>query len=467
MPELSPDSPKHRRGGSLRAVFSNLGWMLGGRGVAAVLGLLYLAVVTRTLGLERFGEFTLVIGTAQTITGLVGFQTWQLIVRYGMEHLHQERMSALARLVKACLALDVAAAVAGGVLAVVAVTLLGPEFGWDDNVRRYALLFCFVSLLAVRSTAVGVLRLYGRFNIAAAADTALPLARLIGALLAMALAPRVESFILAWAAADLIAAAFFWTAAIATMKGLKWRQGSFSLTRLREENPGIVGLAGITNAGQSFTLVGKQGAVLLVGYFATPAAAGAFRVAHQLGQAMAKVGQLLSLSLFPELMRARTASEGPEHFRALLLRTVGFASIAGVLVFLLLLLGGEFLLKLVSGAEFAGAYPLLLLLGSAAIIDFVAVGFGPALIAADRAWTTFRIQLFAAVILVGLLFALVSQFGPGGAAAAMLAGSLLSAVLMGLATMRALRTGDPPVEGAEAVVLAGATADVDRVDRIG
>ena len=457
----------HRRGGSLRAVFSNLGWMLGGRGVAAVLGLLYLAVVTRTLGIAKFGEFTLVIGTAQTITGLVGFQTWQLIVRYGMDHLHQERMAALARLVRGCLALDVAAAIVGGLLAVAAVTLLGPKFGWDDNVRRFALLFCFVSLLAVRSTAVGVLRLYGRFNIAAAADTALPMARLTGALLAMAFAPRVESFILAWAAADLIAAAFFWTAAIATMKGFKWREGSFSLPRIREENPGIVGLAGITNAGQSFTLVGKQGSVLLVGYFATPAAAGAFRVAHQLGQAMAKVGQLLSLSLFPELMRARTASQDPEHFRALLTRTVGFAAIAGVVVFLFLLIAGEFLLKLVSGPEFAAAYPLLLLLGSAAIVDFVAVGFGPALIAADRAWVTFRIQLFAAVLLVGLLFVLVFRLGPIGAAAAMLAASVLSAVLMGLATLRALRRRDPPVEGADAVVLAGATADVDRVDKAG
>jgi O-antigen/teichoic acid export membrane protein len=283
----------------------------------------------------------------------------------------------------------------------------------------------------------------------------------------MAFAPRVESFILAWAAADLIAALLFWAAALSTMRQFRWRDGRFSLARLRDENPGIVGLAGITNAGQSFTLVGKQGAVLLVGFFATPAAAGAFRVAHQLGQAVAKVGQLLSLSLFPELMRARTASRDPEHFRGLLRRTVGFASIAGVLVFLLLLLAGEALLKLIAGADFTSAYPLLLLLGSAAIIDFVAVGFGPALIAADRAWVTFRIQLFAALVLVGLLFLLVFRFGPIGAAAAMLAASLISAVLMGIATVRALRIQNPPVAGAEAVVLAGATADVDRVDRIG
>jgi hypothetical protein len=49
----------------------------------------------------------------------------------------------------------------------------------------------------------------------------------------------------------------------------------------------------------------------------------------------------------------------------------------------------------------------------------------------------------------------------------MRAASLLSAVLMGFATIRVLKKQNPAVEGAEAVVLAGATADVDRVDRIG
>lgn len=465
MPNLSPKDAKPR-GGSLRAVFANLGWMLGGRGIAAVIGLLYLAIVTRTLGLEGFGKFTLIIGTAQTITGIVGFQTWQLIVRYGMEHLHHDRSAALIRLVKACLALDVVAALIGGLMALLAVALLAPRFGWDESIRHYALLFCFASLLAVRSTAVGVLRLYGRFNIAAAADTALPVARLAGAVLALAFAPKIESFVIAWAAADLIAAAVFWSAALATMKGLPWAEGRFSVARLREENAGIVGLAAITNAGQSFSLVGKQGAVLVVGLFASPAAAGAFRVAHQIGQAMAKVGQLLALSLFPELMRARTASANPRKFGKLLRRTIAFAAVAGIAIFLLLVVGGVPLLKLIAGQDFTAAYPLLLLLGAAAIVDFIAVGFGPALIAADRALVAFRIQLFTALVLVGLLSFLVSRMGPTGAAIAMLAASVLSAALMAAATIRALKTEDPTVKAADAAMLAGSADDTDRADDV-
>lgn len=464
-----PDHSSERRkqsGGSLRAVFANLGWMAGGRGVAALLSLLYLAVVTRTLGLTGFGEFTLVIGTAQTITGLVGFQTWQLIVRYGMEHMHQGRTAALVRLVKACLVLDVVAALVGGILAVAAVLLLAPQFGWDAQVQRYALLFSFVSLLAVRSTAVGVLRLYGLFSIAAAADTALPVARLLGAVLAALFAPSIESFIVAWAVADLIGGLTFWIMAIRAMRGLPWSEGRLSTKLLREENVGIVGLAAVTNAGQSFTLVGKQGAVLVVGLFASPAAAGAFRIAHQIGQAVAKLGQLLSLSLFPELMRARTVSADARHFRELLGRTVGIAAGAGMLIFLLLVTAGEPLLELVAGEDFTSAYPLLVLLGAAAIIDFISVGFGPALIAADRAMLSFKIQLFVSITLLGLLFLLVIEAGPAGAGFAMLAASALSALMMAVATIRALKAEDPAVGQKEAVMLAGSAADTDRIDKI-
>ena len=167
MPEDAPVTPRPPRAGSLRAVLVNMGWLLGGRGVAAVLSLLYIAVITRTLGLTGFGQFALIVGTAQTVTALVSFQTWQVIVRYGMGHLHEGRPNALARLVKACLALDVGAAIVGSLLALAAVALLGPKFGWDGDLRRDAILFSIVTLVAVRSTSIGILRLYDRFGIAA------------------------------------------------------------------------------------------------------------------------------------------------------------------------------------------------------------------------------------------------------------------------------------------------------------
>lgn len=461
----APSTPP--RAGSLKAIFVNMGWLLGGRGVAAVLSLAYIAVITRTLGLVGFGQFSLVVGVAQTVVALVGFQTWQVVVRYGMGHLHEARPAALTRLVKACLALDIGAALLGSAVALGAVTLLGPRFGWNAEVQRDALLFALVSLLAVRSTSVGILRLYDRFRIAALADTAMPVSRLAGALLALAFAPDVRGFLVAWAVAEVIAATAFWAFAASTLKRLPWRSSRLSWRAVRRDNPGIVRLAGFTNASQSFQLAGRQVAVLLVGLFASPAAAGGFRLAHQLGQAMAKVGHLLARALFPELMRARTLSADPDHFKQLLTRTMRISALFGAGVLAILYSFGEPLLGLVAGREFVAVYPLLLLLGGAAVVDLVGVGFEPALIAADRAGLAFRIQLFVAATLVALLVALLSAYGAIGGGVALLIGALLGFVLLAAATFRAFRRRDPAVTHSDATIIEGAQSDVDRPDALG
>ena len=67
----------------IRRALTNTGWLMGARGINAVLSLGYLALATRALGLEGFGQFILAITFAQAITGLASFQTWQAVVRWG------------------------------------------------------------------------------------------------------------------------------------------------------------------------------------------------------------------------------------------------------------------------------------------------------------------------------------------------------------------------------------------------
>src|SRR3546814_5577519 len=67
----------------MHRLWRNIGWLLGGRGFNAVLSLVYLALATRTLGLEGFGYFALIVALGQTVTGLANFQTWQFVVRWG------------------------------------------------------------------------------------------------------------------------------------------------------------------------------------------------------------------------------------------------------------------------------------------------------------------------------------------------------------------------------------------------
>ena len=54
----------------IRRALTNTGWLMGARGINAVLSLAYLALATRALGIEGFGQFILVVAFAQAISGL-------------------------------------------------------------------------------------------------------------------------------------------------------------------------------------------------------------------------------------------------------------------------------------------------------------------------------------------------------------------------------------------------------------
>lgn len=403
--------------------------------MGAVLSFFYLGLATRALGPEAFGQFTLVLGTGQAVATLVTFESWQLLVRYGMERLHAGRADALGRLIAFCAALDGAGAIAGCLLAAAVVTWLAPWFGWPDELRRQALLFCIVLLLCTRSAATGVLRLHDRFGAAAFAETVTPVLRLFGALIVVWRGATVTGLLAAWAFAEVVTALVYWTGALRTVPLREWRwRGAVSVPG---EIPGLWRYAAIINGTSTLGLVGKQFAVLLVGAWVGPAAAGGYRIAHQLGQALANISDMMSRATFSELMRAR-AGETQRELAQLFRRASLMAAATAAVMILLVLAAGQSMIVALAGPAYASAAPLLLFLGTAAALDAAGVSFEPALIATGRAWLAFRLRLLSTVLLFGGLIAALQAFGTIGAAAATAAASALTLALLGTAAWRAV-----------------------------
>jgi O-antigen/teichoic acid export membrane protein len=433
------------REASLRNILLNTGWMLGGKGVSAALSLVYLAIVTRTLGVEGFGQFTLALGIGQAVSGLCSFQSWQIIVRYGMPHLHAGRDEALARLVRFATLLDAASAMLGAVLVTAGVLLLGSRFGWTARFQAEAVATSILLVLSMHWTPIGILRLHDRFATAELCDSLTPIGRFVGALAVWAAGASVIGFLAIWALAEAATAIAYWIAAY-RFGGIRWRLGErLRWATLAHENEGLAGYAATTNIASSLDLGGKQLAVLLVGLIVAPAAAGGFRLAQQLSQALAKLSQLLARAIFPELVRSRgRGTEGDADFDRLLRRTVRMSAIGAGIVFAGLLLFGEPALSLIAGREFLGVYPVLLVLGTAAAIDFAGIGFEPALIALGRPGLALKLRFVATAILLALILILPRWLGAIGAALAILAGSVTSFVLL----WRIFRSRRGQVDGA-------------------
>ena len=426
----------------LRSIGRNLVWMLASRGVMAVLSLFYLGIVTRSLGVVGFGRFALINGASQTLATLVAFQSWQVIVQYGIGPQERGDHGALGRLFRTTLLVDAIGAVAGALLAWAILEIWGDALGIGATLKRATLIFSIVELITVRSTAIGILRLRDKFSLAAVADSVTPVARFVGAIGVAFVHPTVQGFLFAWGAAEVLTAMAFWI--------MVWRLGDLALLRrargvrrLVQDNPGTVRFALSTNASSTLNLASKQLPLLLVGAVAGPAAAGVFRLAAQLAQALAKIAQLLSRAAFPEVVKI-VAGASPARLGQLLRRLFLGSGITSAAIMAIVLAVGRPVLNLVGGHAFASGWPVMLWLTVAGCLDLATVGVDTVLTALQRAGTVFALRAVGVAALFVAAAMLVPLYGTVGVAMAVAAGSAGVALLMALAAMRLARERVPP-----------------------
>lgn len=416
-----------------RRALRNVGWLLTGKGLAAVLSIAYLALATRSLGIQTFGLFTLILSTAQAVAAFVGFQTWQIVVRFGMAHREAGREGALGRLIRFCLALDIGGALVGVGIAATALWLMQAHFGWSAHLAREAFAFSVVLLLSVRSTAVGILRLHDRFALGAGADSVTSIVRFVGAAIAVWQHATLTGFLLAWAAAEVLTALGYWIAALGVAPGSMrgWR-GTMSTP---SENPGIWHFALVTNMNATLNAAGRQFVVVLVGLLTGAAAAGNYRLAYQLSQSLVRLADMFARGVFPEVTRAHASADAAE-LRTLVRQSARLAVGVGLATCLLVPLLGQPALHLIAGEAYLGAYPVLVLLGLAAGLDIMAVGFEPVLLGTGHAGRALRIRMAATVVLFAGVILLMPKLGVIGAGAA----SLIASAVALLALVRSAYT---------------------------
>jgi O-antigen/teichoic acid export membrane protein len=427
------------------SVVQNFGWMLGARVIAAVFSLIYLAIITRSLGVSGFGKFALITGAAQFLANLLAFQTWQIIVQYGMDHIENRDEGRLARLYRAAIALDLVSALVGIGASALILHFFADELGMTPTLARATLIFNVIMLISLRSTLIGILRLRDHFNLAAYADAATPTLRLIGAVAAALIHPKLQGFLIAWAFAELLTAAAHWYAVkrIGELR-LIMRAGQ-GLRMVFADNPNILRYALTSNFSQTLFISVKQIPLFIVGGLTGTAAAGAFRLAAQLSRSLTTVSQMIAKAAFPEIVRA-VRNQGARSLGTMIAQSMRVATAVGAVVFVLAILLGRWLLEAVGGAEFGQAYVSLLWLTAAACIDLAIVAFEPTIMAAQRSHLMFLARLGATAILIVVALLLEPTMGAHGVAAAVFANSIAQALLLGaiIARITRRRQGLPP-----------------------
>lgn len=426
-------------------ILANTAWLIGGKGFGAVCGLAYLAILTRTLGLKDFGHFSLIFGTALALVEIAGFQAWRVVVRYGSESVHEQDWDRFGRLAMLCAGLEALGALAGCIIAAVLIYGMGPILQLNPAYVDVAFLFSCAMVWALVSTPTGVVRALDRFDLAVYVEAIVPLGRLLAALFIWWTGPSVVRFLIGWAVVDLIETALYWIVAgklcpraVRLSLLADWRQAV-------RENAGFFNFSGVIYAGATLNALVRYGPLMAVGALVNTKAAGLYRLASQIVQAMSKLSALLTRSVYAEVARARVAST-PGEFLKLARQTTLIAGLAGAVVVAIAMFAGPQLLTLIAGDQFAKAATVLVPLAIAGSFELASVPFEPVLHSTGNARVSLVARLLAVVVLGVALWLLIGT-GPEGAAWAVAISAASSYLALGALSYRALshiRRTQPP-----------------------
>ncbi|GGD76604.1 teichoic acid transporter [Croceicoccus mobilis] len=422
----------------LGRMLANLGWLLGGKGFGAVCSLVYLAILTRTLGLKDFGHFSLIFGTSQALIAVAGFQTWRVVVRFGAEHVHDGQWDRFGRLSMLAGVLDVVGAMIGCGIAYLAFYQFADMLGLNKSLITTAFWFNVASLWALRSAPTGVVRALDRFDMAIYVEAVVPLGRLLAAVAIWLTGPSLVRFLIAWAAIDLLEAALYWILA------RRLCPQAIRLSRLKDftgalkDNPGVVKFFIVTFLSSTLEAAYRNGPLLAVGYLLGTRAAGLYRLAQQLAQGLAKFSTLLARAAYAEISRARVTS-AIQDFRKLIRQTSVLAGGGSAIVVLIVVLAGRWLLELLGGEQFSGGEPILIALVVGASFELASVAFEPVLHSTGKAKYSLAARLVAVGATAAGILAFVPVAGAQGAAWGVATGGAVLYFTMGLLTFIVLR----------------------------
>lgn len=419
-------------------ILTHLGWILGGKGYGAVLSLFYLAILTRALGPAAYGSFALILSAALVLQAVLNFNIWQVLVKYGQEHVHSGDGPALARLIRFCTAVDFAMALVA-VAAAGLILLFGRNLlGMPDELAWAAFVYAAIFLLSIRNVPRGVLRLHSQFSQTFLAEAVVPTLKALGAVAVLLTNPSVELFLLVWAGSEMVSTWVFWWLSARSVRLAHGRPSARHWLRAWSENDGLPSLLFASNFGSMTYTISQQLPVLLVGSFAGAAEAGIYRLAHQLAQTITIMAGFIGLASYTEMTNVYV-KQGLRGVAVLFVRLTLVALGLFLVLALVVVLLGKPLLMLMSGPEFLGAYPFLLVLGFAACLQMATANCEPMLLAAGRARWVIVIRLAGAAALIGAMWAMLPAMGAIGAAWAKVVAEVLSLLMLFGASYLVLR----------------------------
>jgi len=387
----------------LPALLRNAGVVFTGKMTNGVIGLVYLAVLTRALDIETFGHYALYGAYVAVVGRLCSFQSWQALISYGARAREAGDNDLFFGLMGFGLGLDVATGVVGYVIALAGALYVPHWFGLAIDPVTGTAIAAVALLFNWSSGPIALLRLEEKYAPQAIIQN---LGSLTQLLIIVVLYLYGVSNLLAYLAVTAMTNALGQLALFAYALKLGRERGVVTaqqpaVRRVLTECSGIARFVVTTNA-DGLVRVLREVDIFIVNALLDAAAAGLYRVARNLTSAMGRLTGPFFQTVYPEFA-ALVARGRSAELTALMTQVALLLTLVTGAAWLGFWLLGEELLGLAFGAEYIEAYELSLWCLLGMVIWGASLPLSPALMAWQLTGRAMLIHMICSIIYLASL----------------------------------------------------------------
>lgn len=394
----------------LRRLIRNAGTLIVGNAMQSCIGLVSLAITARALGSADFGRLIVAVAYATIITQLIGFQSWQAVIRYGAAALEKDDARQFMGVVKTGVFLDVLAAVVASLVALAGVTFGADLVGIDAESRAVAQLVSLAILANIIGTPTALLRIFNRYRMFVVQSFLTSLLKLVLVGMASLTGGGLWAFALAWVSSQVFG--YVLLAAFAVRELLKrdlMASGGQSLAETFRIHPDLAQFFLFTNLNSSARTL-RDLDVPILAWILGPSATGSFKIARQFAGALNKIIDPFFVAIYPDLAKLHSAGKTGAAL-SLVRRSALSLGVIVSSVLVVFILAGEPLIVLVLGDEFRGAYAVTAWCIVGAVIWAFAQPISPMLMVYGRHSALFAINIATTCLYLVAVAAAAVTFG--------------------------------------------------------
>lgn len=138
--------------------------VLTGNMGSSIINFMVTLILIHTVGNTQYGIIIIAQQYMNLLDGIINFQSWSGVIKYGSEAIVEKNNDRLSAIFKTGIVIDVATAVLGTIVALIALPVASNIMKWNQQMSNLAFIFSLEIIFHIEGTSVGVLRLYDKFK---------------------------------------------------------------------------------------------------------------------------------------------------------------------------------------------------------------------------------------------------------------------------------------------------------------